>query len=123
MSLELGVGQLLQKKIVVRNFFLDHPEIEVHRDGNGHWRFLGQRHGDSPFTPLAKFLVMGKFIVQNGKVIVIDESPKDTVRGLVVERVNCSTATSVMNGVVSVQLELSGLFRQNRKTAPFGIHG
>lgn len=123
MSLELGVGQLLQKKIVVRNFFLDHPEIEVHRDGNGHWRFLGQRHGDSPFTPLAKFLVMGKFIVRNGKVIVIDESPKDTVRGLVVEGVNCSTATSILNGVVSAQLELSGLFRQNRKTAPFGLHG
>ncbi|MGE0472804.1 MAG: AsmA-like C-terminal domain-containing protein [Nitrospirales bacterium] len=123
MSLELGVGQLLQKKIVVRSFFLDHPEIEVHRHGSGDWRFLGQRHGDSPFTPLAKFLVMGKFIVQNGKVIVIDESPKDTVRGIVVEGVNCSTETSIGDGLVSAQLELSGLLRQNRKSAPFELHG
>lgn len=123
MSLELGIGQLLQKKIVVRNFFLDHPEIEVHRDASGDWRFLGQTHGDSPFAPLAKFLVMSKFIVHNGKVIVIDESPKDTVRGLVVEGVNCSTETSVVEGVVSAQLELSGLLRQNRKSAPFDLHG
>ncbi|MGD9852150.1 MAG: AsmA-like C-terminal domain-containing protein [Nitrospirales bacterium] len=123
MSLELGVGQLLQKKIVVRNFFLDHPEIEVHRDATGDWRFLGRTHGDAPFAPLAKFLVMGKFIVHNGKVIVIDESPKDTVRGLVVEGVNCSTETSVVDGVVSAQLELSGLLRQNRKSAPFDLQG
>jgi uncharacterized protein involved in outer membrane biogenesis len=35
MSLTLGVGQLLQKKLVVREFLLDQPEIEFRRDKSG----------------------------------------------------------------------------------------
>jgi len=123
LSLELGIGQLLKKKLVVREFVLDHPELEIHRDASGEWRLLGRTHGDSAMAPLAQFLVLDKLVVTNGKVIVIDESPTDSVRGFVVENLNCSTDASVSNGDMSAQLELSGVLRQNRTGASFLVKG
>jgi hypothetical protein len=123
MSLELGIGQLLQRKVVVREFMLDHPEIEIHRDSKGEWRFLGQTHGESPLPSLARFLVMGKLLIHNGKLIVIDESPTETVRGVVVESVTCETETSYKGNQVMATLELSGAIRQNREQAPFELSG
>ena len=94
MSLKLGVGQLLQKKLVVREFFLDHPEIEIHRDQSGAWRLLGHSAHDSSLSFLGSFLVLGKIEITNGKIIVIDESPSDSVRGVVLENVACLSETS-----------------------------
>ena len=87
MSLDLGIGQLLMKKIVVREFLVESPEIELRRESGGEWRFLSYASSDSPIASAAKFLMLGKFVVTDGKIIVIDESPRDIVRGFVIEDV------------------------------------
>lgn len=123
MSLELGVGQLFQKKLEVREFFLDYPEIEIHRDKSGVWRFLGHSSPDSAVSSLAAFLVLGKLVVTNGKIIVIDESPTDTVRGVVLEDVACLSETSDEDAMVRSTLSVSGNLRQLHDTAPFRLTG
>jgi hypothetical protein len=123
MSLKLGVGQLLQKKLVVREFFLDHPEIEVRRDKSGAWRFLGHSTDDSSLAFLGSFLVLGKLKVMNGKIIVIDESPSDSVRGVVLEDVAFLSETSYENVVVLSRLTLSGNLRQVHDIASFRLSG
>ena len=81
MSLDLGIGQLLMKKIVVREFLVESPEIELRREADGEWRFLSYASNDSPIASATKFLVLGKVVVTDGKIIVIDESPREIVRG------------------------------------------
>ena len=123
MSLKLGVGQLLQKKLVVREFFLDHPEIEVRRDKSGVWRFLGHSTADSSLSFLGSFLVLGKLKVTNGKIIVIDESPFDSVRGVVLEDVSLVSETSYEDVAILSLLTLSGNLRQVHDTASFRLSG
>ncbi len=122
MSLELGIGQLLVKKIVVREFLVDQPEIELRRDSSGEWRFLSHAE-DSPIASLAKFLVMEKMVVTGGKIIVIDESPRDIVRGFVLEEVACLSETSHTGSSLFSTFELSGKLRQAHRSAPFHIQG
>jgi hypothetical protein len=123
MSLELGIGQLLQKKIAVKEFVLDHPEIEIHRDKLGVWRFVGHSNQDSSLSLLASFLVLGKIEITNGKIIVIDESPSDSVRGVFLENVACLSETSYADGSVLSTLMLSGNLRQSQDSAPFRLSG
>jgi hypothetical protein len=123
MSLELGIGQLLVKKIVVREFLVDGPEIELRRDPTGEWRFLSHSSDDSPIVSLAKFLVMGKFVVTGGKIIIIDESPREIVRGFVIEDVTCLSETFHEASSISSTFELSGKLRQAHRSAPFHIQG
>ncbi len=123
MSLTLGIGQLFQEKLVVKEFLLERPEIEVHRDETGHWRVLGHARHDSSLAFFASFLVLGKLIVNNGKIIVIDESPSDSVRGIVIENVTCISETSYDNVLVHSNLDLSGSVRQVSDFAPFRIKG
>jgi hypothetical protein len=123
MSLELGIGQLLARKIVVREFLVDHPEIEIRRDSSGEWRFLNHASDDSPMASLAKFLVTGTFVVTGGKIIIIDESPREIVRGFVMEDVACVFHTSQEGSAMSSTFELSGTFRQTHGSAPFHIQG
>ena len=123
MSLKLGVGQLLQKKLVVREFFLDHPEIEVRRDKSGVWSFLGHSTDDSSLSFLGSFLVLGKIEIRNGKIIVIDESPSDSVRGVVLENVAYLSETSYEDVTVLSSLTLSGNLRQVHDTASFRLIG
>jgi hypothetical protein len=123
MSLKLGVGQLLQKKLVVREFFLDHPEIEVRRDKSGVWRFLGHSTDDSSLSFLGSFFVLGKIEIKNGKIIVIDESPSDSVRGVVLENVAYLSETSYEDVIVLSNLTLSGNLRQVHDTASFRLFG
>jgi uncharacterized protein involved in outer membrane biogenesis len=123
MSLELGIGQLLVKKIMVREFLVDHPEIELRRDPTGEWRFLSHSSDDSPIASLAKFLVTGKFVVTGGKIIIIDESPREIVRGFVIEDVACLSKTSQQDSSMSSTFELSGKLRQAHGFAPFHIQG
>ena len=123
MSLELGIGQLLVKKIVVREFLVDHPEIELRRDPSGEWRFLSHSSNDPPIASLAKFLVMEKFVVTGGKIIIIDESPREIVRGFVIEEVSCLSETSHQSSSLSSTFELSGNLRQVHGSAPFHIQG
>ncbi len=122
-SLELGIGQLLQKRLVVREFVLDHPEIEVHRNRTGEWVFLGHSGGSSPIVSLAQFLVLGKFVVLNGKIIVIDESPQDVVQGFVLDEVICRTETQQEGASIVTNVELAGILRQNSQVSPFHIQG
>jgi hypothetical protein len=123
LSLKLGIGQLLQKKLEVKEFALDYPEIEIRRDRLGIWRFLGHSNEESSFSFLASFLVIGKIEVTNGKIIVIDESPSETVRGVVLENVVCLSDTSY-EGVSAVStLELSGKLRQAQDSASFHLSG
>ena len=123
MSLKLGVGQLLQKKLVVREFFLDHPEIEVRRDKSGIWSFLGHSTDDSSLSFLGSFLVLGKIEMRNGKVIVIDESPSESVRGMVLEDVDFLSETSYEDVAILSGLTLSGKLRQVHDTASFHLSG
>lgn len=123
MSLELGIGQLLVKKIVVREFLVDRPEIELRRDPSGEWRFLSHSSDDSPFASLAKFLATGKFVVIGGKIVIIDESPREIVRGFVVEDVYCLFNTSHEGSSLSSTFELSGNLRQTHGAAPLHIQG
>lgn len=123
MSLELGIGQLLVKKIVVREFVVDHPEIELRRDSQGDWRFLSHPGDDSPIAFLGKFLVMGKLVITGGKIILIDESPRDTIRGFVIEDVACLSETSHGESSVTSTIELSGKLKQTHGLAPFHIDG
>ena len=123
MSLELGIGHLLQKKIVVREFILDYPEIEIHRDQSGAWRYLGHANQESSLSFLPSFLVLGKLEVTNGKIIVIDESPSDTVRGVVLENVALNSETSYEDVSVHSNLTLSGNLRQVQDSAAFQISG
>lgn len=123
MSLKLSVGQLLQKKVMVREFLLDHPEIEVRRDKSGVWRFLGHSTDDSSLSFLGSFLVLGKLKVTNGKIIVIDESPSDSVRGMVLEAVDFVSETSYEDVVILSNLTMSGNLRQVHDTAPFRLSG
>ena len=62
MSLELGIGQLLQKKIVIKKFVLDYPEIEIRRDKRGIWRFLGHSNERSSLSLLASFFPFRPYI-------------------------------------------------------------
>ncbi|MEX2491074.1 MAG: AsmA-like C-terminal region-containing protein [Nitrospirales bacterium] len=123
MNLELGIGQLLQKKLVVKEFFLDYPEIEIHRDKNGAWRLLGQSNQDSSLASLASFLVFGRLEVANGKIIVIDESPSDSVRGVVFENVAGVSETSYEGATVLSHLTVSGNLRQAQDAASFRMSG
>jgi uncharacterized protein involved in outer membrane biogenesis len=123
MSLKLGVGQLLQKKLVVREFLLDQPEIEFRRDKSGVWSFLGHSTDDSSLSFLGSFLVLGKLKVTNGKIIVIDESPSESVRGMVLEAVAFLSETSYEDVVVLSRLTLSGNLRQVHDTASFRLSG
>ncbi|MGV7228191.1 MAG: AsmA-like C-terminal domain-containing protein [Nitrospirales bacterium] len=123
MSLKLGVGQLLQKKLVVREFLLDQPEIEFRRDKSGVWSFLGHSTDDSSLSFLGSFLVLGKLKVTNGKIIVIDESPSDSVRGIVLEDVAFLSETSYEDVIVLSNLTLSGNLRQVHDTASFRLSG
>ena len=123
MSLKLGIGQLLQKKLVVREFFLDHPEIEIRRDKLGVWRFLGHSTDDSSLSFLGSFLVLGKLEVVSGKIIVIDESPSDSVRGVVLEDVAFLSETSYEDVAILSSLILSGNLRQVSDTASFRLSG
>lgn len=123
MSLELGVGQLLQRKLVVREFFLDHPEIELHRTQRGEWRFLGHTQDDSSRSSLLSFLVLGKLVVTNGKIILIDESPSDGVRGVVIDNVAWLSESSYEGVKVLSTLSFSGDLRQVHDSAPFLFTG
>ena len=123
MSLELGLGQLLQKKLVVKEFFLDSPEIEIHRDSSGKWWVLGHSDENSSLSSLASFLVLGKLVVANGKIIIIDESPSDSVRGIVLDNVTCETETSYEGVNVDSSLTVSGNLRQGQDTAPIQLSG
>ncbi len=123
MSLKLEVGQLIRRNIVVREFILDHPEIELYRDTAGEWRFLGHSTHESPLSSLAAFLVRGKFVVTEGKVIVIDESPTDAVRGVILEDVAFVSETSHEDVSVVSTLALSGKLRQAHEVVQFGING
>jgi len=123
MSLELGIGQLFQAKLVVREFSLDHPEIEIHRDRLGGWRFLGHAQHDTSLSSLASFLVLEKLVVLHGKIIVIDESPSDSVRGVVLEDVAWLSESSYEDTKVLSTLALSGNLRQAQDTAPFSLTG
>lgn len=122
-SLKLGIGQLLQKNLVVREFVLDQPEIEIHRNRSGDWIFLGHSGGSSPFLSLAKFLVLGKFVVLDGKIILIDESPQDVVQGFVLDEVICRTETQHDSSSVITNLELAGVLRQHAQPASFHVQG
>ena len=123
MSLELGVGQLLQKKIVVREFILDHPEIEIRRDKAGAWRFLGHSTHDSSLSFLGSFLVLGRLEITNGKFIVIDETPSDSVRGVVLDDVAFLSETSYEDVSLQSNLALSGNLRQLQDSAFFRLSG
>ncbi len=123
MNLELGIGQLLQKKIVVKEFFLDHPEIEIHRDKAGGWRLLGQSNQDSSLASLASFLVFEKLEVEQGKIIIIDESPSDSVRGVVFDHVTGVSETSYEGTTVLSHLTVSGNLRQTQDSASFQLSG
>ncbi len=123
MSLELGVGQLLQKKLVVREFILDHPEIEVRRDKSGAWRFLGHSTHDSSLSVLGSFLVLGRLEITNGKIIVIDETPSDSVRGVVLDDVAFLSETSYEDVSLQSNLTLSGKLRQIQDAALFRVSG
>ena len=123
MSLKLGIGQLLQKKILVKEFVLHQPEIEVHRDTSGTWRFLGRSHEDSSLPFLSSFLVLGKIEVTNGKIIMIDESPSDSVRGVVLENVAWVSETSYKEANVFSNLTLSGNLKQSQDFASFQLSG
>jgi len=123
MNLELGIGQLFRKKLVVREFSLDYPEIEIHRDQLGSWRFLGHAQHDSSLSSLAAFLVLEKLVVSHGKIIVIDESPSDSVRGVVIEDVAWLSESSYEGVKVLSTLALSGNLRQAQGTAPFSLSG
>ena len=123
MSLKLGIGQLFQKKLVVREFYLDHPEIEIHRDRVGGWRFLGHAQHDSSLSSLVSFLVLGKLEVSHGKIIVIDESPSDSVRGVVIENVTWLSESSYEGAKIFSTLALSGNLRQAHDVAPFSLTG
>ena len=123
MSLELGIGQLLQKKLVVEEFILDYPEIEIRRNTSGDWRFLGYSNRDSSFSFLASFLVLGRIEVTNGKIIVIDESPSESVRGVVFENVACLSDTSYEGVAVHSTWNLSGNLRQTQDSAYFRLSG
>lgn len=123
MSLDLGIGQLLMKKIVVREFLVESPEIELRRESGGEWRFLSYASNDSPIVSAAKFLVLGKFVVTDGKIIVIDESPRDIVRGFVIEDVAFVSDTIHEGPSIASSFELSGKIRQTQELAPFRIKG
>ncbi len=123
MSLELGIGQLLQKKLVVKEFALDQPEIEIRRDRMGIWRFLGHSNKQAGLSSLSSFLILGKMDVRNGKIIVIDESPSETVRGVVIENVTWMSDTSYEEEAIHATLTLSGNLRQAQSFAPFQLSG
>lgn len=123
MSLDLGIGQLLMKKIVVREFLVESPEIELRRESGGEWRFLSYASSDSPIASAAKFLVLGKFVVTDGKIIVIDESPREIVRGFVIEDVAFVSDTDHEGPSIASTFDLSGKIRQTEELAPFHIKG
>jgi hypothetical protein len=123
MSLELGIGQLLMKKIVVREFLVDRPEIEIRRNPSGEWRFFSHSGEDSQLASLAKFLVMEKFVISGGKIIIIDESPREIVRGFVIEDVGCVSETTYEGSSLSSTFKLTGKLRQAQHFAPFHIQG
>ena len=123
LSLKLGIGKLLRKKIAVNEFILDYPEIEIHRDRLGVWRFLGYAHEDSPVSFLTSFFVLGKIEVTNGKIIIIDESPSEAVRGMVFDNVECMFDMTYEDVSVLSTLTLSGKLRQSQDSASFRLSG
>ncbi len=123
MSLDLGIGQLLMKKIVVREFLVESPEIELRREPDGEWRFLSYASNDSPIAAATQFLVLGKIVVTDGKIIVIDESPREIVRGFVIDDVTFVSDTTHDGPSIASSFELSGKIRQTQELAPFHIQG
>ena len=62
-------------------------------------------------------------VVMNGKIIVIDESPLDSVRGVVIENVAWLSESSYEGTQVLSTLALSGNLRQVHDSAPFSLTG
>ncbi|MDH5776513.1 MAG: hypothetical protein OEZ57_16555, partial [Nitrospirota bacterium] len=72
---------------------------------------------------LASFLVFGKLEVAHGKIIIIDESPSDSVRGLVFDNVTGVSETSYEGTTVLSHLMVSGNLRQTHDAASFQLSG
>ena len=122
LSLELKIGPLLRQELVINELRIHQPEIELKRDQDGRWHVFNTPLGESDTTLLASLMKMERVTILDGQVTVIDESPADGVRGLMLEQV---LVTVISQGGKSrtAELEVSGRIRHPKKGSAFYLSG
>ena len=122
MSLEFGIGPLLRQQVVVQALNIHQPEIEIKRNREGQWRTFEAISGQTDISFLGNLLLIKKVAVSKGHVVIIDESPIEEVRGIVLTDVDIGLISSEENGL-SVDLELSGRIRRQSGDSEFSLEG
>ncbi|MCA9471982.1 MAG: AsmA-like C-terminal domain-containing protein [Nitrospirales bacterium] len=117
-SLDLKIFSLLRREFSVKELSIEEPELEVKRGRDGTWWMFqaGQTtSGDSLFIGLS---LIEKVMVADGRIVFIDESPREEARGIVLQDVDLSFINTGSQEAVPT-LEVSGLIPQSSKTARF----
>ena len=122
LSLELKIGPLLRQELVIKELRIHQPEIELKRDQDGRWHVFNTPLGDSDTTVLASVMNMERVTILDGQVTVIDESPADGVRGLVLDQVLVSVYSHGEESRTA-DVELSGQIRRPKKSSAFSLSG
>jgi hypothetical protein len=120
--LVLKIGPLLKQELVVKELRIDQPEIEVNRDQEGRWRLFNTLWTQSGTELLGSLLMIEKVSITNGEVTIIDESPTEGVRGLMLDNVFL-TVLSQQGEDPLADLQISGRIHRPERGSTFNIGG
>ena len=118
MSLDLKVFSLLRQEFSVKELLIEEPELEIKRSRDGTWWMFqaGQTtSGDSLFIGLS---LIEKVMVSDGRIIFIDESPREEARGIVLKDVNISFM-NMESHETAAAVEVTGVIPQSSKFSRF----
>ncbi|UCE63773.1 MAG: AsmA-like C-terminal domain-containing protein [Nitrospirota bacterium] len=121
-KLVLKIGPLLKQELVVKELRIDQPEIEVNRDQTGRWHLFNTPWAQSETELLGSLLMIEKVSITNGEVTIIDESPTEGVRGLMLDNVFL-TVLSQQGGEPLADLQISGRINRPERGSTFNIGG
>ncbi len=117
-SLDLKILSLLSQEFAVKKLFIDQPELEIKRNRDGEWWIFRTEQHTSNDSFWAGLFLIEKVVVSDGRLIFIDESPREEVRGVVIEAVNLSFV-SLESNLSSIAVEVSGRIRQASTASSF----
>ncbi len=114
-DLVLRLLPLLRGKVVGKRFTVTDPSLTLRRDKKGDWNFLAvpkvtPEDDTSIGNPLRRLLVLRELTIQNGKISVIDETPTDGPREVLLDMVNLAMKTSLTRSLATlgVSANISG---------------
>ncbi|RMH32652.1 MAG: AsmA family protein [Nitrospirae bacterium] len=121
LSMEVAFWPLLDHILDIRSLVISRPELEVHRDPEGHWRVPLQHPGDR--SMIAGLFAVRHLMVDDGHVTLIDERPKEGVRGLLIDNLRIRWSAEQPAPSPAAELELRGRVRNQGHMAQFSLAG